>query len=98
MDDSANPIQGVNDEQIHTAIQELRRSKSIFSTVDVIRNILGFYHRDVGTPGGASPNAQFGKHLMKYALEFGIVRVLPDKTVNDGEGGTTTAAMWRSAQ
>ncbi|TDR36054.1 hypothetical protein DFR29_1329 [Tahibacter aquaticus] len=97
MNDSSNPIQGVTDEQIRTALTRLRDAKPLFSTVDVIRAVLDFYHRDVGTPGGASPNAQFGKRLMKHAHEFGIVRVPPDQTVNDGEGSTTTAAMWRWA-
>ena len=97
MNDSGNPIQGVTDDQIRSAIERLRDIKPVFSTVDVIRTILGFYHRDVGTPGGASPNAQFGKRIMKHAHEFGIVRVRPDQSVDDGEGGTTTAAIWRHA-
>lgn len=96
MNDSGNPIQGVNDDQIRSAIERLRGVKPVFSTVDVIRTILGFYHRDVGVRG-ASPNGMFGKRLMRHAHEFGIVRVPPDQTVDDGEGGTTTAAMWRPA-
>lgn len=97
MNSSPNPIQAVTEEQIRTAIDLLRARGEPFSTVTVIRGILGFYHRDVGMPGGSSPNAQFGKRLQKYAHEYGIVRVLPDQTVDDGEGGTTTAAMWRPA-
>ena len=95
MNNAGNPIQGVTDDQIRVALTNLR-NKPEFSTVEVIREILGFYHRDVDTPGGSSPNAQFGKHLMKNAHEFGIVRVPPDRTVNDGEGDTTTSAIWRS--
>lgn len=95
MNDSGNPIQGVTDDQIRSAIEQLR-DRSQFSTVDVIRSILGFYHRDVGVRG-ASPNGMFGKRLMKYAHEFGVVRVPPDQAVDDGEGGTTTAAIWRHA-
>jgi LPS sulfotransferase NodH len=96
MNDSGNPIQAVTDDQIRSALERLRRDRQLFSTVDVIRAILGFYHRDVGVRG-ASPNGMFGKRLMKYAHEFGIVRVPPDRPVDDGEGGTTTAAMWRPA-
>lgn len=92
-----NPIQGATEEQIRTAIDHLRETRKTFSTVDVIRGVLGFYRKDVGAPGGASPNSQFGKKLMKHAHEYGIVRVPPDQTVEDGEGGTTTAAIWRPA-
>lgn len=92
-----NPIQNATDEQIRAAIDHLRSTRQNFSTVDVIRGVLGFYHKDVGMPGGASPNAHFGKMLMKRAHEYGIVRVPPDQTVDDGEGGATTAAIWRTA-
>lgn len=96
MDDAGNPIQTATDDQIRLAIEQLR-DKPQFSTVDVIHAILGSYHRDVGMPPGASPNAHFGKRLMKRAPEFGIVCVLPDQSVDDKEGGTTTAAIWRHA-
>lgn len=96
MNDSGNPIQTVTDNQISSAIDRLRRDRQLFSTVDVIRAVLGFYRRGVGVRG-SSPNGLFGKRLMKYAHEFGIVRVLPDNPMDDGEGGTTTAAMWRPA-
>jgi hypothetical protein len=96
MNNRSNPIQEVTEDQVLAAIENLQATGRTFSTVDVIRRILGFYHRDIGVPGGASPNAQFGKRLMKHAHEYGIARVPPDQTVEDGEGGTTTAAIWRS--
>lgn len=92
-----NPIENATDEQIRAALKDLCTTRETFSTVDVVRGVLGYYHRDTGTPGGASANSQFGKRLMKHAYEFGIARVPPDKTVDDGEGGTTTAAIWRPA-
>lgn len=98
MNDSSNPIQSVTDEQTRSAINQLRSIKPVFSTVDVIRAILGFYHRDVGTPGEASPNARFSKRLMRHARELGIVRVPPDQNVDDGEGSMTTSAVWRHEQ
>ena len=91
-----NPIEAVTDHQIRTALASLVEQGQEFTTLDVIVGILGFYQKDVGAPGGASPNALFGKRLMKYAHEFGIVRVPLDRTVSDHAGGTTTAAIWRS--
>lgn len=59
MKKSGNPVQTITDEQIRSAIKQLRGTKPTFSTVDVISDALGFYHRDVGVRG-ASPNRMVG--------------------------------------
>jgi hypothetical protein len=66
-----------------------------FSTIDVIRRILGEYNCDKDTPAGSSPNALFGKRLSNNATQYRIERDQPDRSSKDDEGNPTTTAFWR---
>lgn len=65
-----------------------------FTTVDVIREYLGHYHRDEGTSPWHSFNAQFGRYLATHRAEL---RIEKDRTipVRDDGGGKTRAMCWR---
>jgi hypothetical protein len=91
-----NPIANATRFDIGYAIGWLSAKQETFSTVDVIRTILGRYHRDNGIPGGLSANAAFGKLLSAHQEEFRIERVPPDRNVPDDENVDTKSAIWRS--
>ncbi|MBZ0223285.1 MAG: hypothetical protein K8F35_09665 [Dokdonella sp.] len=88
-------IECATDFDIGYAIGSLSARKDLFSTVDVIREILGHYHRDVGIPAGSSPNALFGKKLSRHEEAFRLVRDHPDRDAPDDDGEPTTSAYWR---
>jgi len=96
--DVAGRVEAITDAQIREAIQRLAGEGGTFSTVQVIRAILGSYYRDIGVPANHSPNARFGKRLARHSVEFGITRVMPSQPVRDDDKGPTETAMWRAAR
>lgn len=90
-------ISNVSDFDIQHAIAHLsvERRGEPFSTIDVIRKIIGVYLCDTNTSAAASPNALFGKRLSENAVTFGIKRVLPDVPAKDDAGNSTTTAIWQ---
>lgn len=89
-------ISTVSEFEIGYAIGSLSATKESFSTIDIIRKILGNYQSDKDTPGGSSPNALFGKKLSENVANYRIQRVLPDKPGKDDSGNSTATAIWRS--
>lgn len=88
-------IANVSEFEIGYAIGFLSAKGEQFSTIDIIRKILGTYQSDKDMPGGSSPNALFGKKLSLNAEIYRIQRVPPDKPGKDDSGNPTTTAIWR---
>lgn len=88
-------INDASDYEVGYAIGFLSARGEEFSTIDVIRKILGTYLCDQGVPAAESPNALFGKFLSANAADLKIERLLPDRPAQDDEGNRTTTAYWR---
>lgn len=84
-----NPISEATDFEIGYAIGFLSAQKEQFSTIDIIRIIIGSYYCDVETPGGSSPNALFGKRLSANECRYRIRRIPPDINSKDDSGRPT---------
>lgn len=87
-------ISTASEVEIRNAIGFLSATKDSFSTIDIIRQILGSYQSDTDTPAGSSPNALFGKKLSKNAASYRILR-LSRKSGQDDSGNRTTTVIWR---
>jgi hypothetical protein len=82
-----------SDIMIERALVALR-SRSRFSTADVIENSTGQpYRRNAGVPAGSSPNARTGKRLSKNAAAWSI-RPVGEVKITDADGVTTQAMTW----
>ncbi len=94
----ARTISTITDFDIEHAICHIvaKKLSDSFSTIDVIREILGVFISDKGVPAGSSPNALFGKRLSENAHQYRIERVLPDRLSIDDAGNPTTTAFWRA--
>ena len=88
-------IDEVSDFEIGYAIGFLSAKGEPFTTIEIIRKILGTYQSDKDTPVVSSPNALFGKKLSQNAEGYRIQRVLPDERDKDDSGNPTTTAIWR---
>ena len=93
-----NRISDATDFEVGYAIGFLSAQNEQFSTINIIRKIIGSYYCDEGTPAGSSQNALFGKRLSANEQRYRIKRVLPDEPSKDDSDRPTTTAIWRRAQ
>ena len=90
-------VSSITDFDIDHAICHLvQRRNPTFTTIEVIREILGVFSSDTGVPAGSSANALFGKRLSNNAENYRIQRVLPDISSIDDSGNPTTTAVWQA--
>ena len=91
-------IDTISDFDIEHAISHLvaENGGEPFTTIDVIRKILGAYHSDLDTPVALSPNAQFGKRLSDNASKYRIQLVKPRQRATDDANNSTSTALWEA--
>lgn len=91
-------IDTISDFDIEHAISHLvaENGGEPFTTIDVLRKILGAYHSDLETPVALSTNAQFGKRLSANANSYRIQLVKHHQPATDDAGNTTSTALWEA--
>ena len=90
-------VSSITDFDIEHAICHLvQRRNPTFTTIEVVREILGTFISDTGQVAGSSPNALFGKRLSNNSSTYRIKRILPDIASIDDVGNPTTTAVWEA--
>lgn len=91
-----NSVSTIRDAEIGYAIADLASLNRPFTTIDVIKHILGSYFCDRNTPAALSPNANFGKRVRALSQLLGIRLEQRRLRRSDDFGNRTTTAQWRA--
>jgi hypothetical protein len=89
MDEKIN----ISVERVRNCIQSLNRKE--FTTADIIREYLGRFCSNIGTPATYSFNAQFGKLLKRKKTELGITEIARNEAIKDDHDHNTTTSRWK---
>ena len=79
---------------LRRAAWSIARLEHRFTTADVLRQYIGHFHCDIGTPAHYSFNAQFGRWLVENRVVLQIEVIQERFNIRDDDGRRTQATQW----